>query len=93
MVEEWDEASRGHKVPDRVEKAAERVLFRLGKSAAQKAVLTSSLPNAPKFPKMDSPASLTPGASMKTFQDNASQNAQNASSEKMQAGESLTMPS
>lgn len=103
MVAEWDEASRGHKVPEKVEKKADLVAWRLGKLAAMSMAATSKMqglgkPTAPTSTsnattKPDQlPGSLNPRSSLDQFRSTASDNAQRASSDKLQVGESLTMP-
>lgn len=108
MVAEWDEASRGLKLPDTVEKKADLVALLLGKVAAQSLMaaqqttrMNTPKSNAPKGPNpmsntstkpQELPGSLYPRGALDQFRSTASDNAQRASSDKLQSGESLTMP-
>jgi len=109
MVAEWDEASRGHKVPEKVEKKADLVAWRLGKLAVQSMTAANTVQGLGKPPALGKPSalaqtnrsttkpdelpgSLNPRSSLDQFRSTASDNAQRGSSDKLQVGESLTMP-
>ena len=103
MVAEWDEASRGHKVPEKVEKKADLVAWRLGKLAVQTMTAANTVRGLGKPPALaqtnrsatkpdELPGSLNPRSALDQFRSTASDTAQRASSEKLQSGESQTMP-
>ena len=106
-VKEWDDASRGQEVPERVEKKAQRVLYLLGKMAAagalsmaRNASVKPAAMNKPKMPGLaqnklstpESPATLTPNSYQSSFLENSGASAQRGSGDRLSAGESLTMP-
>lgn len=100
MVAEWDEASRGQHVPEKVEKKADIVAWRLAKLAVQGMMHASKLPSPNPGPRQlgtaikpeTMPGSLNPRVSQEQFRSTASDIAHQASGAKLQAGESLTMP-
>ena len=102
MVQEYDEASRGKKLPDAVEKQATFVVYMLGKMAA---VGMSKMLKAPAKPLGGSVGAKAqggqgqgpnpipaPGDYRNSFLEGSSDMAQRASGDKLNAGESLTMP-
>lgn len=108
MVKEYDEASRGKKLPEKVEKGAQHVLETLAKLAVQSAMSSAKLTGlgtsptkatsmglpggARKVPTPNIPGSLNPGIYQDSFLSNSGSDAQGASSSKLVAGEPLTMP-
>ena len=108
MVQEWDTASRETSAPSKIEKQAARALEALAKIAASSAAGFNLLgqsnksealkpPNKPLGKSFDSGGgakpSPFPGDYKPSFLDNSGAAAQRGSSDKLQAGESLTMPS
>ena len=105
MVQEYDEASRGKKLPEAVEKQATFVMYTLGKMAAMGA---SQILKPPAKPlgnvgagstgrdagnKMQGPTPPpAPGDYKGSFLEGSSDMAQRASGDKLNAGDSLTMP-
>ena len=105
MVQEYDEASRGKELPEAVEKQATFVMYTLGKMGAMGASQIMKPPSKP-LGNM-SPISPLKGGSNKiqgptpppapgdykgSFLEGSSDMAQRASGDKINAGESLTMP-
>ena len=100
MVQEYDEASRGKKLPEAVEKQATFVMYTLGKMAAMGASQILKPPSKPlggvgpakgQNPQGPNPVPA-PGDYRNSFLEGSSDMAQRASGDKLNAGESLTMP-
>jgi hypothetical protein len=108
MVDEWNKASRGRKLPEKVEKKADLMAWHRAKMAFQgmmlaaekmgpmtpKPSLTTARPNMQRAQSaaFNAPHSLDARAGMSGIVPGSSASASQATSAKLQAGESLTMP-
>jgi hypothetical protein len=100
MVKEWDDASRGKKLPEKVANSAQHVVQELGKIAAAASMTLGAKPTStvPKLPglkpagPMKAPNVPSPGDYKPSFLDNSGAAAQRGSEDKLNAGNTLTMP-
>jgi hypothetical protein len=89
MVQEWDDASRGEKRPERAHKKEGSLLDLFLKLAAAKQKTVGLM----KAPTLSNVATANPGDYQPAFENNAGADAQAGSSKKLEEGNHLTMPS
>jgi hypothetical protein len=101
MVKEWDEASKGKKRPEKVEKQAQAVALLLGKLAAAAAMSSTKItgfqtPNPGVKPRSQNgqPGQPQDAEDYKPgFIGNSAAAAQRGTDDRLGAGHNLTMPS